>query len=174
MLVNAPLSVDTEHEVRRKSEDIDARVMSDVLKAVVSRVKKIDRGHDIPYIAGYSQNGEKIYIDRHMPRSASLGGKRVRTDRFLILHEAVEKALLDELGLHYLHAHQIALRAEKAAVEAEGLTWRDYNAFTKAHEREIDDETLKKVPDELDLTTSRNERDFQKLRQMIVAIRAEA
>jgi hypothetical protein len=174
MLVNAPLSVDTEHEVRRKSEDIDARVMSDVLKVVVSRVKKIDRGHDIPYIAGYSQNGEKIYIDRHMPRSASLGGKRVRTDRFLILHEAVEKALLDELGLHYLHAHQIALRAEKAAVEAEGLTWRDYNAFTKAHEREIDDETLKKVPDDLDLTPYRNERDFEKLRQMIAAIRAEA
>ena len=44
----------------------------------------------------------------------------------------------------------------------------------KAHEREIDDETLKKVPDELDLTASRNERDFQKLRQMIAAIRAEA
>jgi hypothetical protein len=44
----------------------------------------------------------------------------------------------------------------------------------KAHEREIDDETLKKVPNELDLTASRNERDFQKLRQMIVAIRAEA
>jgi hypothetical protein len=44
----------------------------------------------------------------------------------------------------------------------------------KVHEREIDDETLKKVPDELDLTASRNERDFQKLRQMIAAIRAEA
>ena len=40
----------------------------------------------------------------------------------------------------------------------------------KVHEREIDDETLKKVPD----TASRNERDFQKLRQMIAAIRAEA
>jgi hypothetical protein len=44
----------------------------------------------------------------------------------------------------------------------------------KAHEREIDDETLKKIPDQLDLTASRNERAFQKLRQMIVAIRAEA
>jgi hypothetical protein len=55
--------------------------------------------------------------------------------RFLIVHEAVEKALLDELGLHYLHAHQIALRIERAAVEAEGFAWRDYNAFTKKHER---------------------------------------
>ena len=77
-----PLSVDTEHEVRRKSEDIDAHVMSDVLKAVVSRVKKIDRDHDIPYIAGYSQNGEKIYIDRHMPKSA-IARRQAGADRSL-------------------------------------------------------------------------------------------
>jgi hypothetical protein len=173
MLVNAPLSADTENEVRKKSEDIDARVMGDVLKAVVARMKKIDRDHDIPYIAGYSQNGEKIYIDRHMPKSAILAGKRVQTDRFLIVHEAVEKALLDELGLHYLHAHQIALRTERAAVEAEGFAWRDYNAFTKKHERAIDDEKLKKVPDDLDLTPYRNERDFQKLQQMMAAIKPE-
>ena len=98
MLVNAPLSVDTENEVRTKSEDIDAHVMGDVLKAVVARVKKIDRDHDIPYIAGYSQNGEKIYIDRHMPKSAMLGGKRVQTDRFLIVHEAIEKRSSTNLG----------------------------------------------------------------------------
>lgn len=171
MLVNAPLSADTEKEVHTKSEDIDAKVMAEVLKAVVARVKKIDRDHDIPYIAGYSQNGEKIYIDRHLPKSAVLGGKRVQTDRFIILHEAVEKALLDEMGLHYLHAHQIALRTERAAVEAEDLAWRDYNAFTKAHERQIDDEQLKKVPDDLDLTPYRNERDFQKLQQMMAAVR---
>jgi hypothetical protein len=30
-----------------------------------------------------------------------------------------------------------------------------------------------RVPDDLDLTPYRNERDFQKLRQMIAAIRAE-
>ena len=173
MLVNAPLSADTENEVRTKSEDVDPNVMADVLKAVIARVKKIDRDHDIPYIAGYSQNGEKIYIDRHMPKSAKLGGKRVQTDRFLILHEAVEKALLDELGLHYLHAHQIALRTERAAVEAEGHAWREYNAFTKAHERQIDDENLKKVPDDLDLTPYRNEKDFQKLQQMVAAIKSE-
>lgn len=173
MLVNAPLLADTEMEVHAKSEDIGTDVMGEVLEAVVSRVKKIDRDHDIPYIAGYSQNGEKIYIDRHLPKSAMLGGKRVKTDRFIILHEAVEKALLDELGLHDLHAHQIALRTERAAVEAEGFAWRDDNAFTKGREWQIDDEKLEKVPDDLDLTPYRNERDFQKLQQMIAAIRAE-
>jgi hypothetical protein len=75
--------------------------------------------------------------------------------------------------LHDLHAHQIALRTERAAVEAEGFAWRDDNAFTKGRERQIDDEKLEKVPDDLDLTPYRNERDFQKLQQMIAAIRAE-
>jgi hypothetical protein len=109
-----------------------------------------------------------------MPKSFDFKGRRILTDRFLILHEAVEKALLDELALNYLHAHQIALRAERAAVEAERIGWREYNSFTKAHEKEIGDERLTKVPDDLDLTPYRNEHDFEKLRQMIGAIRPEA
>jgi hypothetical protein len=140
------------------------------LKAVLSRVKKIDRDHDIPYVAGYSQNGEKIFIDRHMPKSFLHNGKRILTDRFIILHEAVEKALLDELALNYLHAHQIALRTERAAVEADGISWKSYNAFTKEHEKEISDERLTTVPSDLDLIPYRDEHDFNKLRQMISAI----
>ena len=34
--------------------------------------------------------------------------------------QAVEKALIDHLGLGYLHAHQIATRAEQAAARASG------------------------------------------------------
>ena len=34
-------------------------------------------------------------------------GQDINTDRHLILHEAVEKTLIDQLNLHYLHAHQI-------------------------------------------------------------------
>jgi len=170
MLVNSPLSEDTEAEVRTRSEDISDAVMAEVLKTVLSRVKKVDRDHDIPYIAGYSQNGEKIFIDRHMPKSFVHAGKRIKTDRFIILHEAVEKALLDELALNYLHAHQIALRTERAAVEAEGIDWKSYNAFTKANGKAIGDERLSKVPSDLDLLPYRNEHDFQKLQQMIAAV----
>jgi len=57
----------------------------------------------------------------------------------------VEKALLDELGLHYLHAHQIALRTERAAVEAMDVAWKAYDDFTKQHEKQIGDERLKNV-----------------------------
>ena len=143
--------------------------MLDVLKAVNARVKKFDRNYDVPYVAGYSQNGEKIYIDRHMPKSFRHDGRRIETDRFLILHEVIEKALLDELGLHYLHAHQIALRSKRAAVEAAGVPWKAYNDYTHEHTKQIGDERLKNVPNDLDLTPYRNEKDFQTLQRIISA-----
>ena len=40
------------------------------------RVKKLDRKHDIPYLAGYSQDGKTIYIDRHMPQNFKFRGRR--------------------------------------------------------------------------------------------------
>jgi hypothetical protein len=55
----------------------------------------------------------------------------VRVEPFLLIHEIVEKALLDELRLHYLHAHQIALRAERDAVKAAGVSWWAYQRFMK-------------------------------------------
>jgi hypothetical protein len=45
-----------------------------------------------------------------MPKWFTFRGRRITTDRFLILHEAVEKALIDHLGLGYLHAHHPAHR----------------------------------------------------------------
>jgi hypothetical protein len=102
-------------------------------------------------------------------RAPSPIGRRVQTDRFLVTHEVVEKALLDELHLHYLHAHQIALRTEQAAVRAAGIAWRDYNRFTKANEKKIGDERLVRVPRDLDLTPYRDEHDLPELRKIISA-----
>src|ERR1700722_17000743 len=96
-------------------------MMDRALDAICRRVKKFDRKHDVPYLAGYSLDGKTIYIDRHMPASFKFKGRTINTDRFLILHEEVEKTLIDQLGLHYLHAHQIATRAEQAAVRAAGV-----------------------------------------------------
>ena len=173
MLVQSPLSADTEKEVGTSNEDINEAVLSDVVKAINARVKRIDREHNPFRRRLLARWREDLHRSPHA-ESARLGGKRVATDRFLIVHEAVEKALLDELGLHYLHAHQIALRIERASVEAAGYSWAEYNRFTKANEKKIQDERLTNVPDDLDLTPYRNERDFQKLRQMIAAERPEA
>jgi hypothetical protein len=95
-----------------------------------------------------------------------LRGREVDTDRFLILHEEVEKTLIDQLNLHYLHAHQIAARAEEAAVRAAGLRWRDYDRFMQKYVKTIGDERLSKVPPDLDLKPYRDEHDFDLLKRM--------
>src|SRR4029077_21075736 len=136
------------------------------------RVKKVDRKHDIPYLAGYSEDGQTIYIDRYMPRSFKARGRTIETDRFLILHEEVQKTLIDQLGLHYLHAHQIATRAEQAAVRAAGITWRDYDRFMQKYVKRIGDERLTKVPKDLDLKPYRDEQDDDLLRRMLNSVQA--
>ncbi|HEY7245819.1 MAG TPA: hypothetical protein VH678_18270 [Xanthobacteraceae bacterium] len=136
------------------------------LDAIVRRVKHLDREHDVPYLAGYSKDGKTIYIDRHMPRTMKFRGREIDTDRFLILHEEVEKTLIDQLDLHYLHAHQIAARAEEAAVRAAGILWRDYDRFMQKYVKKIGDERLTKVPADLDLKPYRDEHDLDLLKRM--------
>ena len=149
---------------------VSSLMMDRALDAVVRRVKKFDRKHDIPYLAGYSKDGKTIYIDRHMPKSFKFHGRVIETDRFLILHEEVEKTLIDQLGLHYLHAHQIATRAEQAAVRAAGVNWRDYDRFMQKYVKHIGDERLTKVPDDLDTKPYRDEHDDDLLQRMLACI----
>ena len=125
---------------------VSSFMMDRALEAVVRQVKKLDRRHDIPYLAGYSKNGKTIYIDRHMPKSFLFRGRRINIDRFLILHEAMEKTLMDHLGLRYLHAHQIATRAEQAAVRASGVSWNAYDRLMRTYVKRIGDARVIKIP----------------------------
>src|SRR3954451_23425059 len=146
-------------------------MMDRALDAIMRRAKTIDRRHDIPYLAGYSRNGKIIYIDRHMPQTMRYGGRDIDTDRYLILHEEVEKTLIDQLGLHYLHAHQIASRAEQAAVRAAGIRWGDYDRFMQKYVKHIGDERLTKVPADLDLKPYRDEHDTDLVQRMLDSIK---
>src|SRR5437762_3066877 len=153
---------------------ISALMMDRALDAVVRRVNKLDRQHDVPYLAGYSNDGKTIYIDRHMPASFRYHGRDIKTDRYLILHEEVEKTLIDQLNLHYLHAHQIASRAEQAAVRAAGINWRDYDQFMQKNVKRIGDERLVKVPTDLDLKPYRDEHDYELVQRMLASIKRGA
>src|SRR3984893_3233286 len=155
-----------QREVRHKSEDIADDVLSDAVKAIGRRVR-VDRGHDIPYIAGYSLDGRTVFIDRHLPAIFRSWTGTVRVEPFLLVHEILEKALLDELRLHYLHAHQIAVRAERDAVRAAGISWGAYQSFMKKHEKPIEEERLIRVPRDLDLTPYRDEKDFGLLQRLV-------
>ena len=131
--------------------------------------QRIDRSHDIPYLAGYSQNGRTIYIDRSFPRAFVARGQRVFVDRFLAVHERTEKALLDALGLTYPQAHRLALRAEKEAVRAAGVPWNAYRRFMQKHIRRAARKPLARVPRDLDLKPYRDSKDFALLRRMRAA-----
>jgi hypothetical protein len=148
---------------------VSSLMLDRALDAIMRRAKKLDRGHDIPYLAGYSMDGKTIYIDRHMPRSFNNHGCDIETDRFLILHEEVEKTLIDQLGLHYMHAHQIALRAEQAAVRAAGIKWRDYDRFMQRYIKGLGSERLTRVPADLDTKPYRDEHDYDLLQRMLAA-----
>jgi hypothetical protein len=156
-----------EQEVRHKSEDIQNDVLLDVVRAIRRRVRVVNRQYDIPYIAGYSVDGHTVFIDRHLPRTFRWLFKTVRVEPFLLTHEIVEKALLDELRLHYLHAHQIAVRAERDAVQATGVSWLAYQRFMKRHEKAIEEEKIVSVPANLDLTPYRDEKDFGLLQRLV-------
>ena len=149
---------------------VSSLMMDRALDAVARRVKKLDRKHDIPYVAGYSKDGQTIYIDRHLPSEMEYKGRKINTDRFLLLHEEVEKTLIDQLNLHYLHAHQIATRAEEAAVRASGISWRDYDRFMQKYVKRMGDERLTKIPVDLDLKPYRDEHDRELLERMAKSV----
>jgi hypothetical protein len=145
-------------------------MMDRALDAVARKVKHLYRDHDIPYLAGYSKDGKTIYIDRHMPSTWKYKGRSIDTDRFLLLHEEVEKTLIDQLDLHYLHAHQIATRAEEAAIRAAGISWREYNDFMQKYVKKMGDERLTNVPADLDLKPYRDEHDTDLLERMAASV----
>jgi hypothetical protein len=153
------------HKGHRPEWLIGQAMMDHAVKAIRARAH-LERDYDIPYVAGYSIDGHTIFIDRHMPKSFTYRARKVLTDRFLIVHEAVEKSLIQLLGMHYLHAHQIALHAEQAAVRAEGIKWEAYDQFMQDNIKVIGDEELSKVPDNLDLTPYRDFHDVEELKKM--------
>jgi hypothetical protein len=161
----------------KKRIGIDDTLVSDkMLNEAVERIlsqTKLDRTWDIPYLAGYSRDGKTIYIDQHLPKSFKYGDKTVNVDAFLILHESVEKSLIDKLGLVYQHAHQIALRAEEAAVRASDISWKEYDNFMQQYIKSAGHENLKRIPPELDIKPYHDENDTDLLKKMQDIIRKE-
>jgi hypothetical protein len=124
---------------------------------------KVDRAHDVPYVAGYSKDHARtIYIDRHYKKM--MGG--VDTEPYVFVHEKVEKSLIDVFGLHYQEAHKIAEHFERMIVEKDGLDWSRYEKFVMDQYKHIYKENLEKLPKHLDLTPYKDEKEFKVLKAM--------
>jgi hypothetical protein len=129
---------------------------------------------DIPYLAGYSKDGHTIYIDRDLS-DWTYENKTIDPDRFLKLHEEVEKSVIDAIQQAkdhdlqvllaclrmkspkdeiYYHCHGVATCAELYAVELAfgkvGLA--SYNKFMKSQVKRAEDERIRRVPVALDMT----------------------
>jgi hypothetical protein len=146
-------------------------IMSQAINVLMGSVQ-VNREFDIPYLAGYSYDRGVIYIDRYMPELEMKNDddEVVLLDRFLILHETTEKALIDSWRLQYQHAHQIALRVEQSAVIAAGLNWEAYDALMMKHIKARDEQPIRKVPNNLDLTPYVDEGNVPLLQKMYKAM----
>jgi hypothetical protein len=131
----------------------DSRFLKEIKKSV-----SIVRTYDIPYVAGYSVDGKKVFIDRHMDTNF----KGTDITKYLVLHEKTEKALLIIFNLKYQQAHHIATYVEHDAVVKDGLDWKEYEKFVEKYVKKLDHENLQKSPPDLDLEPYEDEKDFHK------------
>lgn len=96
---------------------------------------KIDRNFDVPYLAGYSKDGDTIYIDRDMPRKLRVNGVPIFVaDLLLEAHEHVEQAL-EAQGLTYKEAHKFATKYEHFVCKKMGVDPMAYEEALRPYEK---------------------------------------
>ncbi len=154
---------------------LDGEINGNILMALgvihehihISHRITINRDYHVPYLADYNTDGKRIYIDRDLPRFLiTKDGRRLDTDRYLLMHEAVEKALIDAFDLKYQHAHQIALRTEEALIKADGFSWREYDRLMQEYIKEAEEGSPLHLPPDLDLKPYVDEHDTAMLKLM--------
>jgi hypothetical protein len=134
----------------------DARFSAAISELLI--LVRLDFAHDLDYLAGYSESGPGvIYIDRGVERERTLSGKKIDVVRYLTVHEVVEKTIIDAAGFDaqaYRRAHQIASRIERAALEAEHVSFKEYDDLMWKEVARVSavSPNLKNVPPDLDLS----------------------
>lgn len=163
-------SIASRRKLRGPDWAISDLMLARATDAILRRDLQISNAYDVPYLAGYSEDGKTIYIDMDLPRTfQDRRGRKVDVFRYLFLHETIEKTLLQAFDLKYQHAHQIALRVEAAAVRADGVMWKEYDDFMKKQIKVADEDQELTLPPDLDLTPYEDEHDVAMLKRMRAA-----
>ncbi len=153
---------------RPKPEDwlASSGILDEAAAAVMQSVR-VERSYDVPYVGSCSKKGDKVFIDHQLPAHLEHRGKRYDIDRFIVMHEVVEMLFEHVLHFQYRDAHQIALRAERALVESDGLPWSVYNRFCSKWIKVIGDRKVyPNPPPDIDLQPEIDEDDKTTLRHM--------
>lgn len=136
--------------------DVDNLIMD-----IMSR-RVLDFSYDIPYLCGYSESGNKIYIDKDCPWFFE--GKPIY--KLLLIHEDTEKNNVDK-GMHYQPAHREALKKEKEACDALGIDWNSYDRYIKEYVKGSERQSLVRIPRDLDITPYVDDKDYPELKKII-------
>ena len=126
---------------------------------VVKRMREnvtINKKYNVPYLAGYSKDGKTIYIDKHFKSTMSDGTDVIP---YLLIHEKLEKALIDFFGLDYQQAHHIATHEELSAVKRDGIDHKKYVKFYAGPIQKDEAERTGESPPDLDITPYKCEKD---------------
>lgn len=109
---------------------------------------KLDTSHHIPYGAGTSKSGKKVYIDRDIPKFMKMkDGTQVNVYKALEAHELAEDAEMRK-GMHYDQAHrEYGIKAEKKYV---GKHWKEYNDKIDSFIGRDEHMRVKKLPSDLE------------------------
>ncbi len=113
---------------------------------------EVNNKNDVPYLAGASNtpSGLPVNIDRRMPRYdpklLKPDGQPADLWKYLKIHELNEYHNM-KLGMPYEKAHKDkATPAERSAVEADGVNWKEYEAVVDGYLKEIEHEKSKNIP----------------------------
>jgi len=115
--------------------------------------------YEVPYLAGYSQDGRTIYIDKRLPRWFTMSnGSKIDMYTHLMVHEVTEKYLEDTKNYKYQYAHERATTEERKSVEEARFDWDEYQKYCLKMVKEL--ETFHEVPPDLDLKPELDSKDY--------------
>lgn len=114
----------------------------------------VNTDYQVPYVAGYSQDGAIVYIDKRLPKCfIDTKGNTVDVYKYLFIHEVTEKALKDELNLSYNRAHSLAIATQAQALTMDNINYDEYYAFLQSYiNYDIQPEDFDDVPPDLDVS----------------------
>ena len=126
-----------------------------ILKSLDLPGVKVVRNYSVRGIAISSKDSKRVYIDSEVPSTLVLSsGHKVNIDRYLCIHEIVEKSLMDKLGYVYDHAHEMALHAEHDALKRDSIPLKEYDSFMFHWMKQTENRTRNLPPDQYDIHTN--------------------
>lgn len=115
------------------------------IEARVQLERSFSWKYEIPYLAGISKDGKRVYLD---PKLKDLPKWAIRA---VILHEIIEWAL-ESTGKSYEARHHMATAAEDQFVEFSGYTPERYRKLLHPYYKLIEQEKITSAPPDLDLS----------------------